>query len=487
MNPPYPPEALAAQFAALAQTSVFFSSPCLIYAARAPGRLDFMGGNVDYTGGWVLQMPLEEGVSAAVQTTFEPMIRLVNRDAERYSWASRIDFPAQAIGSLEAIESFCLREPGSGWGRYVLGAFHFLHERHGAFRMGGANLLLSSDLPPNCGVASSAAVEVAVLKAASAASGIDLAGIALAQAGQWVENVVAHSACGIMDQAAIVLGGRNALLPLLCQPCTPLNPIPLPPGVRVWGIDSMVPRATHGLAYETARAAAFMAYSLLCQHERLAITEHLEDEVFRLSDERWKGSLSNLSSRQFADAFEEILPETMSGEQFLRTCGYHHGPLTSIVCDRLYPVRAAARYATSENDRVRSVMQLLQSTAATIPSTIAEIGRVQLRSHHAYRECGLGSSACDELVGIALRRGFAGAKMTGGGAGGVVAVLGFDEQESAFQQMISEFAEKHGAKPRVFRKSGDGTDRMPVSVISPDVGMCSRMPPTANRSAAAWN
>ncbi len=468
MNPAPRLDDIGVQFASLVRTGELFDSPSPIYTARAPGRLDFMGGNVDYTGGWVLQMPLEEGISAAVQTTSEPVLRVMNRDAESFGWTARIEFPIRDLGSLEAIGRFCRREPGVAWCRYVLGGFHFLHERHQAFRSGGANLLLSADLPPNRGVASSAALELAVLKAASAASGVELAGISLAQAGQWVENVVAHSACGIMDQAAIVLGERNALLPLLCQPCTPQKPIPLPPGVRVWGIDSMVPRATNGIAYETARAAAFMAYSLICRHAGLIIRAHRDGSVVRLSDDRWNGALSNLCSGEFHSIFETILPERMSGEEFLRTCGDHHDPLTCVVPDRLYPIRAAGRYAIAENHRVRSVMTLLQDAQrANAASNLEKIGRIQLQSHQAYRECGLGSAICDELVALAGQFGFAGAKMTGGGAGGVVAVLGFDEQEAALRQMVREFAQRHGAEPRVFRNSADGMDRTPVSTVHP--------------------
>ena len=74
-------------------------------------------------------------------------------------------------------------------------------------------------MPLNKGVSSSAAVEVAVMKPPPRAYGIALDGIELAEACQWVENVIAESACGIMDQAAAVLGDEGYVLPLLCQPC----------------------------------------------------------------------------------------------------------------------------------------------------------------------------------------------------------------------------------------------------------------------------
>ena len=67
-------------------------------------------------------------------------------------------------------------------------------------------MYIYSEVPLNKGVSSSAAVEVAVMKPAARAYGLDLHGIDLAEACQWVENVIAESACGIMDQAAVVTG-----------------------------------------------------------------------------------------------------------------------------------------------------------------------------------------------------------------------------------------------------------------------------------------
>ncbi len=85
----------------------------------------------------------------------------------------------------------------------------------------GATVLIDSDVPLNKGVSSSAAIEVAVMKAAASAYGMPLAGVELAEACQWAENVIAESACGIMDQIAVVLGDEGCVLPLVCQPCLP--------------------------------------------------------------------------------------------------------------------------------------------------------------------------------------------------------------------------------------------------------------------------
>ncbi len=437
----------------------FFEPDQPVWIARAPGRLDFMGGNDDYTGGWVLQLPLRQAVWAAVQLTARPSIQVLNPGAAESGWKTALEMPIDSLSSLEAIEEICASSPGAAWGRYVLGGFHLLRERYGALNSEGANLYLASDLPPNRGLASSAALEVAALKAACAALEIALEGVALAEAAQWVENVVAHSACGIMDQAAVVLGRRNCLLPLVCQPCLPLPPVRLPERARVWGIDSMVARSTGSAAYERARAAAFMGYKMVCRWEGVEAVVDEASPIPRWTDGRWNGYLSNLPPSEFRSRYERRLPEWMEGGDFLREFGGHADPMTAIDSSTSYPVRAAVRYATEENHRVATVKLLLEN----MPHEGCEhglrlIGEILSQSHFAYAECGLGAAACDDLVALAQRQGFFGAKMTGGGAGGVVAVLGHADQQDALNQMVAAYGAARGAPPRVFQGSSNGAD-----------------------------
>lgn len=50
-----------------------------VWAARAPGRLDVMGGNGDYTGGMVLQGLLREAIWVAAQARTDDVVRILNR------------------------------------------------------------------------------------------------------------------------------------------------------------------------------------------------------------------------------------------------------------------------------------------------------------------------------------------------------------------------------------------------------------------------
>src|SRR5213082_296158 len=45
----------------------FFDSPGELFVARAPGRLDLMGGIADYSGSLVLQLPIAGAAHVALQ------------------------------------------------------------------------------------------------------------------------------------------------------------------------------------------------------------------------------------------------------------------------------------------------------------------------------------------------------------------------------------------------------------------------------------
>lgn len=438
-----------------------FVSERPLWMARAPGRLDVMGGNVDYTGGMVLQGLLREAVWVAVQPRSDDAIRILNPGAARFGWAIDIQFSGGELCDLERVRAHCEGREGTRWGSYVLGALYFLQRFHGC--QGGAEVFIASDLPPNKGVSSSAALEIATLKAAAAAWGISLCGVELATAGQWVENVVAGAACGIMDQAAIVLGRENCLLPMLCQACQPYAPISLPAGICIWGIDSTATRSTSSAAYEKARAAAFMGYKLICQGEGLDVVMDKGSAIARWTDSRWNGYLSNATPSEFRSRFERRLPESLSGAEFLAMAGVHVDPFTRVDLQEEYPVRSAARYATEENHRVRSIYALFEAGSAGLSEGSLQLaGELLYQSHLAYGECGLGSTECDELVERARRAGFAGAKMTGGGGGGVVAILGRVGNGPAIQAIAHEFAAEHDQLPHIFEGSSMGVDAFSV-------------------------
>jgi len=135
-------------FADTIRAQDFFAASRPIWVARAPGRLDVMGGNVDYTGGMVLQSLLREAVWVATQPRMDGVIRILNPGAVQFGWASRLEVQAEDLRNPDAICGFVEQVQGAGWTRYVLGALYFLKDCLGAGGSGGADVFIASDLPP---------------------------------------------------------------------------------------------------------------------------------------------------------------------------------------------------------------------------------------------------------------------------------------------------------------------------------------------------
>jgi galactokinase len=448
----------------------FFSAAKPVYIGRAPGRLDLMGGNVDYTGGLVFQSTIREATWAAIQRRDDQRIIFWNPQMKEEGWLERVEFDLKQLSSEEAVRCLVHVSSEVRWTSYVLGAFFLLQSRYSSKVDSGASVYIESEVPCNKGVSSSAAVEVAVMKAAAACYGVVLEGIELAEACQWVENVIAESACGIMDQAASVLGDEGYVLPLLCQSCSPRPLVKLPEGLRCWAIDSGVRHEVTGIEYEAARAAAFIGYRMICEWEDLPIHKNENGQIFRYSDPRWQGYLSNVMPSVFRSKYEHRLPKSISGAEVLSLGRVHPDPFTTVRPEVTYRVRACTRYAIEENQRIELFIELARGNTEQ-PSVAAfrQMGELMFQSHWSYTECGLGCEATDQLIEIVRRHvgedQLFGAKITGGGAGGTVAVLGSAKGAEAFKEVVKEYARLRSFEPYIFEGSSIGADRFGVQVL----------------------
>ncbi len=453
-----------------------FFQPCkTIYICRAPGRLDLMGGNDDYTGGLVFETTIREATRVAVQLREDTRVRLFNPQVRAQGWQELVEFSlsdladASGMRPLEAVRDFVNADPRRQWIAYVLGAIYLLKKEFLDRITYGVSLFLESEVPLGKGVSSSAALEVAPMKAIAAAFGIHTEGPQLAQWCQWGENAIAQSASGVMDQIAVTLGDVDHFVPLLCQPCQPEPLVRLPEPIRIWGVDSGVRHAVSGIEYEAARAATFMGYALICDWENLSPQYDDTGALPRYAEPRWNGYLANLDLATYRARYETRLPEQMRGVDFSARYPVHLDPSTPVRPDVTYPVRACTRYAVEENRRVHLFVELMLNKQEPVtPRTLALLGELMFESHQGYTECGLGSHATDLIVHLVREQGAAeelyGAKITGGGAGGTVAILGTQSAraEEAFRRVVARFCDQTGREPYIFEGTSPGADAFGV-------------------------
>ena len=184
-----------------------FTPGAELIIARAPGRLDVMGGIADYSGSLVLQLPIAEAVLAALEVTGDRSLRFVSlagtqKIAASRKFEMRLEEFERAGVPIEYSEARAIfaRRHEDHWAAYVAGTFLVLMREHGVHFRNGARILIVSHVPEGKGVSSSAVLEVAVMCAVLASINLKLDAREIALLCQKVENLVVGAPCGVMDQ-----------------------------------------------------------------------------------------------------------------------------------------------------------------------------------------------------------------------------------------------------------------------------------------------
>jgi L-arabinokinase len=352
-----------------------------------------------------------------------------------------------------------LEEVGAGWAAYVLGPIAVLHAAGILPPLAGLRVAIWSDVPAGAGISSSAALEVAALRAAQGLFNLDIEPLRLAALAQLAEQQVALAPCGIMDQATAMLGRKDHLLVLRCQPAEVLGHRLLPPHVQVFGIDSGVAHRVSGNQYGRVRIATFMGRAIIAAHD---------------PSEPPGGYLCNLTPDRFALHYEQHLPFELSGSAFLERYGATGDDATSVDRGAIYRVRACTAHPVHEQANVEDFLAALAHYEESgEPRWLEEAGAAMYRSHASYgTRCGLGTPETDLIVDLVRDQGPAaglyGAKITGGGAGGTVAVLGAGNgARAAVEAVATAYTRRSGNRSRVIAGSADGAMRSPVTRLIP--------------------
>jgi galactokinase len=318
---------------------------------HAPGRVNLIGEHTDYNEGWVLPFALDRGVAVAAGRRGGDVLDIRSLQAP--------DAPVSV--ALAALR------PGGvpGWAAYPAGVAWALREAGHA--VGGASLVIDSDLPQGAGLSSSAALECAVALALAALYGVQAPRPELARLARRAENEMVGVPSGIMDQSASLLGAAGHALLLDCRT----------------GETSMVPLDP---------AAAGLALLVLDTGARHALT----DGRYALR-------------RQECERAARAL-----GVPFLRDVD--DPARASALADPVLARRA--RHVITDDCRVRQTVTLLEA------GDLAGLGPLLYASHASLRDdFEVSWERADVAVEEARRAGALGARMVGGGFGGSVIAL----------------------------------------------------------------
>jgi galactokinase len=347
---------------------------------RAPGRINLIGEHTDYNDGFVMPAAVDLDCWVAVAPD-------TNRAVEVYS------------SNFKESRTFHLDQPRPlrDWSDYVQGVALMLEES--GYRIPGARMLISSDVPMGSGLSSSAAVEVAVALALLDLQQESCSRLRLAQLCRLAENEFVGARCGIMDQFICCNGKAGHLALLDCRSLEHSYHL-VPEDARLVICNTMVKHAIASGEYNARRSQCETAVRLL------------------------SGALPDTS------ALRDVSLEDLERLRAL---------LPPIVHKRCLHV-------ISENQRVHG------AAAALKERDLRRLGQLMAESHRSLREdYEVSCPELDLMVDLANRvEGVYGARMTGGGFGGcTVNVVAAEAVPEFTTKVTSAYLARMGVVPEI--------------------------------------
>jgi galactokinase len=240
----------------------------------APGRINLIGEHTDYSGGLVLPAAIQLGVTVTVRATSDRM-ELASPTADPSAYADAVFAELAELG----------RPPV------------------------GIVAEIDSTLPIGAGLSSSAALEVGIALALCAVADFELDPLELALACQRAELRAVGVPCGILDQAACVLGEEGKAILLDCSTLEH-RAVRVPQDAVFVVIDSGVPRALADSAYAQRREELAAGMERRVRHVRTENARVLElADALERGDLAAAGRLMSASHASLRDDYEVSTPE----------------------------------------------------------------------------------------------------------------------------------------------------------------------------------
>jgi len=339
---------------------IFGSRPVL--RAEAPARINLLGEHTDYNDGFVLPMPLPYYTSVDAA----PADGIV----EAYAESFRERHVRHAGGRREGT-----------WMDYVAGCVETL--RQAGREAPGARVYIESTIPPGAGLASSAALEVAVLRALNALYELGMTDLEIAMAAHRTESEYVGVRCGVMDQTVVSVGTVGEAL-LLDTRSLRYEPVAIPDAYRFAVVHSGIPRRLADAGYNQRRSE--------CEQAAAAVGVP---------------ALRDLSVDDLPKV--DSLPE---------------------------PLNRRARHVIRENART------VAGAGALRRREMAAFGRLMDESHRSLRDdYEVSLPALDRLVALAGEHGALGARLTGAGFGGcIVALIPADAMQNFEKEIYAGYS-----------------------------------------------
>ncbi len=276
--------------------------------AEAPGRVNLLGEHTDYNAGFVLPAAIPQKTRVCVARNGRDAFALYSSDLDE-----RCEFTLDTA-------------PAPHFASYVYGC---LKELAGlGVDLPTLDLHIETEVPIGAGLSSSAALEVAVLRALRELLSVTLDDVRIAQLAQRAEINYAGVNVGIMDQMASSLATGSRMLYLDTRTLEH-ELLPLPDKAEILVVHSGVARSLAGSAYnarisECKTAAGILGVRALRdarleaiaslpspfkQRARHVITENLrvEEAAGRVSAVRF-GQLMNDSHASLRDDYKVSVP-----------------------------------------------------------------------------------------------------------------------------------------------------------------------------------
>ncbi len=293
----------------MTNTDTFFGGAPEVNAS-APGRVNLLGEHTDYNDGFMLPV-------ATPQRTLVAMSR--SGDDHFHFYSPTFDNTVTFAQGGSAPQ---------GYGSYIEGCIRLVQAE--GVEVPPLRVYITTDLPVGSGLSSSAALEVATLRAMRALLGFELDDVKLARIAQRAEIEFAHVNCGIMDQMASSLADETNML-FIDARTLEHRLVKMPPDTELIVVDSGVARKLAASKYNERRAECEEASHKLGVQALRDVTDpssveslpspmrerarHVVQENLRVleaaggvSAERF-GELMNASHVSLRDDYEVSIPE----------------------------------------------------------------------------------------------------------------------------------------------------------------------------------